>query len=47
MWLVVECPFNREHYPALIGKSFASPPSYAQVVWIERLSSDKMVARPH
>jgi hypothetical protein len=31
MFLVVDCPFNREVCPHLIGRLFASAPSYCKV----------------
>ncbi len=34
MYLVTDCAFNRENYPALIGQWFANPPAYAMVVFV-------------
>lgn len=31
MYEVVDCPFNREWYADMIGKTYATPPSYAVV----------------
>lgn len=31
MFLVVDCPFNREVCPTLVGKILGSPPSYVIV----------------
>lgn len=34
-FLVIDCAFNRECYPSLIGKRFANPPAYVVVVEVE------------
>lgn len=31
MYIVVDSAFNRENYPDMIGRSFFTPPGYAQV----------------
>ena len=31
MFLVIDCPFNHQGAPTLIGKLYAKPPSYVQV----------------
>ncbi len=28
-YLVIDCPFNRENYPSLLGKKLDNPPAYA------------------
>ena len=28
-YLVIDCPFNQEWYPSLVGKELDNPPSYA------------------
>jgi hypothetical protein len=37
-YLVVNNEFNRANYPDMIGKSFDSPPAYAQVTTIKNLN---------
>ena len=32
MYLVLDCPFNRENYPSLVGKKLDNPPAYALCV---------------
>lgn len=36
MYLIVDHPFNRSWYPALIGRCVMYPPSYAIVRKVER-----------
>jgi hypothetical protein len=31
MFVVVDSAFNRAHYPLLVGNTYNTPPSYAQV----------------
>jgi hypothetical protein len=28
-YLVIDCPFNQENYPSLVGQELDNPPAYA------------------
>lgn len=39
-YVVKDTPFNRRWYPHLVGKGFAAPPGYAQVLPYRRIQTE-------
>lgn len=44
IFVVVDCPFNRAHYPDLIGQKYITPPSFAVVKPYTREAYDAAAA---